>query len=71
MFDKKEHKKSIDYTIALVNVILWLVIIAISVKLASYIKEILYSFATAILIRRIVSRDFQTLFVIQSEHANH
>jgi predicted PurR-regulated permease PerM len=65
MFDKKEHKKSIDYTIALVNVILWLVIIAISVKLASYIKEILYSFATAILINYLFAKpvDFLTRFI--------
>lgn len=50
MFDKKNTSNAAKHTILLVNIILWFVIAAISIKLASYVKEILYAFATAILI---------------------
>lgn len=40
----------------LVNIILWIILLAISVKLASYVQEILYAFATAILINYFFSK---------------
>lgn len=50
LFDKKNNTNNLNHTVALVNIILWFVLMAISIKLASYVKEILYAFATAILI---------------------
>jgi predicted PurR-regulated permease PerM len=50
LFDKKSNSNEVKHTLNLVNLILWIIIIAISIKLASFVKEILYAFTTAILI---------------------
>ena len=56
LFGKKDNSGAIKHTITLVNLILWIILLAISIKLASYVKEILYAFATAILINYFFSR---------------
>ncbi len=50
MFDKNLQNNAAKHALTLTNIILWFVLFAISIKVASYVKEILYSFAIAILI---------------------
>lgn len=65
MFDKKHSDFNPKHTVTLVNIILWIILLAISIKLASYVKEILYAFAFAILINYFFSKPvaFMTRYV--------
>jgi len=56
LFDKKDTNNAAKHTLTLVNLLLWIILIAISIKVASYVKEILYAFATAILINYFFSK---------------
>lgn len=61
LFDKKNTSATAKHTLTLVNIILWIVLVAISIKLASYVKEILYAYTTAILINYFFAKPVEFL----------